>query len=83
MLLHDFLHYGQAQAAAALGAGPGFVDAIEAFEDALLVRLGDSDAVVLDLDNYLRVVGTGGYFHFAAGAVIFDGVIGKVDKDLL
>ena len=66
-------------------AGAGFVDAEEAFEDALAGVFGDAGAVVGDVDDDgVVVVGAVGVdADFAAGFAVFDSVVDEVLDDLV
>ena len=73
---------GEADAVAAGFAGAGFVDAVEAVEDAGEVIGGDADAVVLDGDGGGIVLLLGLDVDGAAIRGVFDGVFGQVVEDL-
>ena len=73
---------GEADAVAAGFAGAGFVDAVEAVEDAREVGGGDADAVVGDGDGGSVAFLTGFDVDGAALRGVFDGVFGQVVEDL-
>lgn len=70
------------QTRAAGGTGAGEVHAVEALEDALLVLVGDADALIGhgDLDVVSAGCGhpAGGYAHSGTGGRVVDGVLDKV-----
>lgn len=72
----------ETEARAARLAGAGRVDAVEALEDALLVLVGDADALVGhgDLDELSAGRGhpAGGYAHPGAGRGVVHGVLDEV-----
>ena len=75
MILRGVLDDGQAEARTADGLGMAFIHAVEALENAALVRVGNADAGVGDGKN-----GFGGALSdidadAAAVYVVFDGVI--------
>lgn len=73
---------GQAEARAAGGPGAGGVDAVEALEDALLVLVGDPDALVGDGDLDEVAAGGGdaadGDADAGVGRGVVDGVLDEV-----
>ena len=73
---------GKAQAGAADLSGSGLVDPVESLEDPGLGVLGDPDAVVLDSQFKVLVVGVDGDDDPAVLAVVFDGVFHQVGQDL-
>ena len=83
--LDDVFDDGEAESGAALFAGAGFVDAEEAFEDALAGVFGDAGSVVGDVDGDVAVVGVGGGVDadVAAGFAVFDSVVDEVLDDLV
>src|SRR6266702_3333473 len=56
---HQLAHHGEAEANPARRAGVGDVDLVETLEDAVELRHGDADAVVLDADSELVALGSG------------------------
>ncbi len=83
--LDDVFDDGETESGAALFAGAGFVDAEEAFEDALLGVFWDAGSVVGDVDGDVVVVGVGGGVDadVAAGFAVFDAVVDEVLDDLV
>jgi hypothetical protein len=78
MGFYDVLGDGEAEACAADFAGAGCVDAIEAFEDALLIGEGDSDAGVGDGDNGFVIARGSAEIHAAAGRSVLHGVVEEI-----
>ncbi len=64
---HDVLGDGEAEAGASGFAGAGFVDAIEAFEEAGKMFRGDAGAEVLDEEFYGAGNGAGAEDDSSAG----------------
>ncbi len=83
--LDDVFDDGEAESGASLFAGAGFVDAEEAFEDALAGVFGDAGSVVGDVDDDgVVVVGAVGVdADVAAGLAVFDAVVDEVLDDLV
>src|SRR3954464_10297812 len=76
--LGDVFDDREAEAGAAHFAAAAAVDAVEAFEDAGEVVLGDADAVVGDLDGDRLAVGTGADVDAAAVGGVLAGVVDQV-----
>lgn len=76
------LHDRQPQSRTAGGTGASGVDAVEALEDALLVLVGDADALVGDGDLDVlpagRVHPAGGYADAGTGGRVVDRVLDEV-----
>ena len=80
--LDDVFDDGEAEAGAALVAGAGAIDAIEAFEDAALCFGWNARAVVGNGDGRAVGVHFGGDGNGAAGRAVFDSVVDEVVDDL-
>ena len=78
----EVLGDGEAEAGAADFAEAGDVHAVEAFEDARLVGLGDADAGVGDGEGDFVGVGGGADHNLAARGSVLDGVVEQVLENL-
>ena len=72
------LNNGKPQSGTAGGAGTGFVDAEESFEDALLVFRSDADAAVSDADVHVAAHAALANADGGVGGRIVDGVAQQV-----
>ena len=81
--LGDVFDDAEAEAGAADGAAAGFVDPVEAFEEAGVVLRGDAGAVVLDFDHGVvaLLVGFEGDGGFGVG--VFDRILDEIEDGLL
>src|SRR5271155_2837196 len=80
---HDVLGDGEAEARASGLAGAGFIDAIEAFEQARKMLGGDAGAEILDeefdsVGNDARAKDDS-----SAGSSVLQGIVDQVGKDLM
>jgi len=80
---HDVLGDGKAEAGASGLAGPGFIDAIEAFEQARKMFGGDAGTEILDekfdsVRNRARAKDDS-----SAGSSVLQGIVDQVGKDLM
>ncbi len=80
---HDVLGDGEAEAGASGFAGAGFVDAIEAFEQAREVLGGDAGAEILDEEFYGVGNGAGAEDDSSAGGAVLQGIVDQVGEDLV
>src|SRR6266516_525659 len=79
---HQLAHHGEAEANPARRAGVGDVDLVETLEDAVQLRHGDADAVVLDADSELVALGAGAEQAGAVGRGVLDRVLQQVAEHL-
>src|SRR5687767_14930872 len=79
--LDDVFDDGEAEAGAALVAGAGAIDTVEAFEDAALRFGRNAGAIVGDGDGGALTIGFGGDGDGAAGRAVFDAVVDEVVDD--
>ena len=75
MILRGVLDDGQTETRAADGLGMAFIHAVEALENAALVRVGNADAGVRDGEDGLGGALSDIDADAAAVYVVFDGVI--------
>src|SRR5579872_254746 len=87
---HDVLGDGEAKAGASGFAGAGFIDAVEALEEARQVLRGNAGSEVTHIKlDALRTAGgggphsTGAKFDTRAGASVLHSVVDQVGKDLV
>ena len=80
---HDVLGDGEAEAGASGFAGAGFVDAIEALEQAREVLGGNAGAEVLDEEFHGVGNGAGPEDDSSAGSAVLQRVVDQVGKDLV
>ena len=80
---HDVLGDGEAEAGASGFAGAGFVDAIEAFEQAREMLGGDAGAEILDEEFDGVGNGAGAENDASAGWAVFHGIVDQVGKNLV
>ena len=78
---HGALCDGKAQACSSDRAGSGFVDAVEALEDAALFLLRDAYAIVMDGELEIFVVSVHCDGHLSVLAVVFDRVFHQVSQN--
>lgn len=69
---------GKPQPGAAAGTGPALIEADEAFEDSLTISIGDTGAVVLDLDTNGAAVHLEPQLYPGAG--VPSGIVGEVPQ---
>src|SRR5438128_1197853 len=80
---HDVLGDGEAQAGASGFAGAGFVDAVEAFEEARDMFGGNAGAEILHVEFDAAEGGTRAQDDASAGAAVLHGIVDKVGEDLM
>jgi hypothetical protein len=80
---HDVFGDGEAEAGASGFAGAGFVDAVEAFEEAREVFGGDAGSEVLNEEFDGVRDGAGAEDDASAGGSVFEGVFDEVGEDLM
>ncbi len=79
----DVLGYGEAEAGASGFAGAGFVDAIEAFEEAWQMFRRNARAKVAHEEFHAMVGGTRPEFDARAGTPILHRVVDQVGENLV
>src|SRR5579864_4812057 len=75
---HDVFGDGQAEAGAAGFAGAGFIDAVEAFEEAGQMLGGDSSAEIAHVEFDAAFGGAGSEFDPASGTSVFHSIVDQV-----
>ncbi len=80
---HDVLGDGEAEARASGLAGPGFVDTVEAFEQAREMLGGDAGAEVLNEEFHGMGNGAGPENDSPAGRAVLQCIINQVGKNLV
>ena len=83
VILHGVLHDGQSKTGATGLLGVALIHTIEAFKHLLLMFGRNTDAGILHAQQNFTVLLSNGYFHAAAGIVVFDGIITKIVNHLL
>ncbi len=80
---HDVFGDGEAEAGASGFAGAGFVDAIEALEEARKVLGGDAGAEILHEEFHGVGNGAGPEHDSSAGGTVLQGIVNQVGKNLV
>jgi hypothetical protein len=80
---HDVFGDGEAEAGASGFAGAGFIDAIEAFEQARQMFGGDAGAEILHKEFDGVGNGAGAEHDTSAGSAVLHGVVDEVGKNLM
>src|SRR5258707_580634 len=80
---HDVLGDGEAQSGAARFAGAGFVDAIEALEQARQMFGSDAGAEVANVELDTVIGSTRAQYDALARASVFHSVLDEIRKDLV
>src|SRR5579863_694205 len=77
MLRDDPACNGQPESGTSKGSAPGLIDAIEALEDFVLLRFGNSDAAILHGNHRVLAALFQTQLHGSGGRSVFEGVVEK------